>query len=105
VRAIAGTSLTAEQRQSLVGLYPDVNTLECIDSIDAIGMQSHYSCSSINGGGTYTANALNSFMTNRMNRYYEYANALITGGVQQNGATTTKLLEVHLTVRKQRPPP
>lgn len=105
MRAIAGTTLDTEHLQSLEGLYPDVTTLTCVDSIDAIGMQSHYSCSSINGGGTYTTEELNRFMKDRMDFYYEYANALITGGVQQNGATTTKLLEVHLTVRKQRPPP
>lgn len=40
-RAIAGTTLTPEQRQSLLGpgLYDSEDDLQCINAIDVIGMQ------------------------------------------------------------------
>ena len=57
MRAIAATVLTQEQRDSLAGI--DDNP-QCINAIDVFGLQTHYGCKSINNGGTYTTNAIES---------------------------------------------
>ena len=94
VRAIAATVLTQEQRDSLAGI--DDNP-QCINAIDVFGLQTHYGCKSINNGGTYTTNAIESYIDGRIAVYEEYAKILINGGL-----SATKLLEVHLTVRPPR---
>lgn len=93
VRRIAGTTLTDEQKQSLVGLYDDVNSLQCIDAIDVIGMQSHYGINNINNGRTYTATAINDYIEDRIATVQTMATALKSVGYD-------KILEVHFTESK-----
>ncbi len=114
--------LTQEQRDSLAGI--DDNP-QCINAVDVFGLQTHCKpkpsplspspppilpppnptrsppvpdgCKSINNGGTYTTNAIESYIDQRIAVYEEYAKILINGGL-----SATKLLEVHLTVRPPR---
>lgn len=92
VRRIAETTLTTEQKQSLVGLYDDVDSLQCIDAIDVIGMQSHYGVRSINEGNEYTPEAINAYIEDRQSTVNTMATAL--------QAEYNKILEVHFTESK-----